>query len=371
MRYDDAHHTPVQSSGRARFAWLLGSGVPPTTAVPNHGEFAAACEFALDAWQVLPAIAPGLFAWGGPRLAATAEAARVRDRVTGLLVLARLQLVLTRRLVDALTRERIPYALLKGSAVRIVAYDSPLHRCGKDLDVAVSGEHVRAAEDAAVSCGFLPAEWNATDKTFAPADAGLRAAVERRHYELGFLVRRQAVRDLEPEEEAAIRRDLPSQYIWHVTPNDRLACYVSVDVHHGLSLEIPVDPVIEAAEDAGTGDERLRVAPLEWLLFHAVYKTYWEGVTNYRKGGYQLADVARLLARLDAPGFARFTGLLADHRLEVAGHYVLRRLPSDLGIPLTPEADAFVVETSAPPSDNDPLEWNDLGDMWPKLWGTR
>jgi hypothetical protein len=280
-------------------------------------------------------------------------------------------LKLGRRLFERLERERIPYVLLKGSAIRFAAYASPLLRCGKDLDIGVPRRQIRRAEEIAIAEGFLPSQWNEKTKRFTIPDRALRSAVEAQHYELGFLVRRQTIVDLDPEDEAAIRRDLPSQFIWHETGDGRLACYVSVDLHHGLSLEMPVEPLVQKARQQAAGADSVPIPPLEWLLFHVIYKLYWEGVHNYGKGGYQYADLARLLPLTDEATFGRLIELLETTSLQPAGYYVLRRLPTDLKMDPRPEVRSFVDSLWEAPTGGDPMKLNDLGDMWAKLWGHR
>jgi hypothetical protein len=115
----------------------------------------------------------------------------------------------------------------------------------------------------------------------------------------------------------------------------------------------------------------VQVPPLEWTLFHLIYKIYWEGVHHYGKGAYQFADLARLVPSISESTFERLVQILAKCRLEVAGYFVLRRLSQNLGLSLQPEIERFLERTARPPLDRDPLQVNDLGDMWPKIWGAR
>jgi hypothetical protein len=148
-------------------------------------------------------------------------------------VLAGVQLKLSRRLVYDIETSNIPYSLLKGEALRYPAYHRPEQRCGKDIDLAVPRPYLPAATAASLDNGFVPAEWSWEERRFRPARPELRRQVESRHHELGFLVRRQVVTDLTDAEAAAIRRDLANQVIWHTTDTDELACYISLDIHHG------------------------------------------------------------------------------------------------------------------------------------------
>ncbi|HYH80418.1 MAG TPA: nucleotidyltransferase family protein [Longimicrobium sp.] len=353
-----------------RAAWLLGTSEPPR-GPRDSVEFAEACAFALSAWQVLPAVAPRLLAWGGRRRAGDPAAQRVRDRLVGLDVLGRVQLRICARLIETFQQRGIPYAMLKGSAVRFAAYPDPKLRVGKDFDIAVPRRLLRRAEEATRDCGFIAAQWDPATKRFHLADPVLRARVEAQHYELGFLVRRQLATGIIAAEEAAIRRDLDSQFIWHLTEQDELACYVSVDLHHGLSLEVDVEPLVERAAAIDWDGLPVRLPPPEWTLFHVIYKIYWEGVHNYGKGAYQFADLVRLIPATSEATFARLLEILRQYRLEAAGYYVLRRLSRNFGVSPRPEVEAFLERASHPPPELEPLQVNDLGDMWPKLWSAR
>lgn len=352
------------------FAWLLGTtGRMPDA--PTPAQFASACEFGLSAWQVLPAIGERLLSWGGHDLAAGEMAQRVRDRLVSLDVLGRLQLRTCARLLEAFQHRSIPYAMLKGSAARFTAYPDPKHRMGKDFDIAVPRQYLGRAEQAARAHGLVPAQWSPSKKRFHQADPLLRSIVEARHYELGFLVRRQVATDLTDQENLAIRRDLDSQFIWHLTDEDELACYISVDLHHGLSLEVNVEALVKEATPFNWNGLAVMLSPPEWTLFHLIYKIYWEGVHNYGKGAYQFADLVRMIPSTTAQTFARLVRMLRAHRLEAAAYFVLRRLKQNFGLSLQPEIDTFLDDAACPPSDLEPLQVNDLGDMWKKLWGAR
>lgn len=354
-----------------RFAWLLGNQVEAPPELLDAVEFAHACDFGLSVWQVLPAIGERLLEWGGQSLAQDPAAQRVRDRMVSLDVLGRIQLRLCARLIEAFQQRGIRYAMLKGSAVRFAAYIDPKQRIGKDFDIAVPRRFLRRAEQVARDCGFDAAQWSPFKKRFHRADPALRARVEAQHYELGFLVRRQVASDLTEHEDAAIRRDLDSQFIWHLTDRNELACYVSIDLHHGLSLEVKVEPLVVGAVPVRWNGLTIQLSPPEWTLFHLIYKLYWEGVHNYGKGVYQFADLVRLIPITSESTFARVLQILRKYRLEVAGYFVLRRLKQNLGLSLQPEIETFLEHESQPPPDLEPLQVNDLGDMWPKLWGAR
>lgn len=355
-----------------RFAWLFAPGpVPPGLDRPTVDDFAQACVVVLAEWQALPAVAGKLLAWGGKHAADSEAARRVKDRDAALRALSGVQMMLASRLVGELSAAGIKYVFLKGSAVRFTAYADPADRVGKDLDIAVGAADLERAEAIAVSLGFEPAEWDYDTRHFHSPDPVLRKMVEAQHYELGFLARRQRVSGLSAEDDAAIRRDMPDQMIWHLMPDGGLGCYVTIDIHHGLSLDIDAAPIIAGARMVNAGGMTVCVPSPGWLAFQIMFKLYWEGVHNYRKGVYQYADLARMIPALSDADFAEFERLMQQHTLEAAGHYVLRRLSSDLAMPENAALSRFLARTAAVPTGVEPGACNDYGDMWPKIWGVR
>ena len=354
------------------YVWLLGIGEPPGRK-PDDSTLEEACQFVLENWQVIGTAGPRLIAWAGPRFAEHPLIQRVRDRQVSVRTLGALQLLLMRRVAHAFTRRRLPYVFLKGSATRLVAYGDPLMRTGYDIDMAVPGARIREAENELIQLGFSQAELDFELNQFVVADQGLRASVEATHYELGFLSRRQRVTDLSPEDEAAIRRDLPTQHPWHETPDGGVACFVSIDLHHGLGPEIASEPVVYSSRQVVLDDTAMWVPAPHWMLYHLIYKLYWEGVHNYAKGGFQYADLCGLIARVQDADIPPLLALLHDHLFESGAYFVLRRIPS-LGIELPRGLAAFVESMAHPPKTLKPVDpvWlNDLGDVWPKLWGGR
>jgi hypothetical protein len=357
-----------------RLSWLFGEGeAPPDRALASVDEFEEACTLLLDNWQVLPVTAPRLFAWAAPKLRKSAIASALRDRIASVDVFARIQLQVGARFARALRQAQVPYALLKGSAVRFTAYANPTERCGHDIDIVTWPKCLRRAEQVAIGIGFVPSQWSAPEKRFVRADPELRARVEAGHYELGFLVRRQAVDGLAAEVKEALRREAQCHHLWHETDDGRLACFVSTDIHHALSLDLPADDLLRTARSVEVGDGQAFVPSPAWLACHLIFKIYWEGVHTYRKGLYQFADLQRHVRTMSAEDIVALLDILALHRLEAAGYYVLRRLEIDLGETLPDRLTAFLdAQAFAPAGDEvDARMLNDLGDMWPKLWGYR
>ena len=365
-----------------RFAWMLvpkdsakSSDWLPDKKAPSADEFEAACEFALASWQALPIIAPNLFRWGKARNQKSKSAGRVRDRLTSILAFGRVTRQISGRFFAKLDQQRIPYAAIKASALQQATYTAPDLRIGKDIDIAVPMEYLNLAEEAAVKIGFVPAQYNEKLKRFHLADPIHRKAIEHNHYELGFLARRQIVHGLSENEQAAIRRDMPHNYLWQNSTTGELECYTCVDIHHGLSMDISSDPVVDSRYRVETADISSGlaywVAAPEWLMLHTIYKIYWEGVHTFNKGGYQFADLAAEVATAKPGTLMRLFDLLEDYTLEAAGFYVFRRIETDLHTPLPPEIHTFLELTATISNRHDAVPMNDLGDMWPKLWGHR
>lgn len=349
------------------FAFLL-SADEPDRAAPNASEFRDASDFVLQNWWVLPVIGPRLLKWAGKSYEDSPAARRVRDKVTSVRALARIQSILCRRLTQRLEQEGIPYSLLKGTATRWLAYPEPELRSGCDLDVAVSKPYLNAAEDLAQQLGFLRAQWDPVAKFFIPADLAFRSLVESQHYELGFLVRRQVIHNLPDEIHRAIVASLPMVGIWELSPEGELICYVSVDIHHGLTHRISVDPLIELAVARRFDDVTMRFPRLDWAVFHLVIKIYSEGTPFYNKSAYEYADLTRLIRLFGEGDAANLLQLLETYKLERAGYFVLRRLVSTFGMTLEPTLNDFIATQEQRVAVEDASVADGAGDMWPNLW---
>ena len=266
----------------------------------------------------------------------------------------------------------MPYVLLKSAATRWICYDTPSHRCGRDIDLAVPLDRVEEARHLFLEAGYRQAIWDEETRTFNQADPGMTALTESTHHELGFLVLVRRVEDLDPEIEAAIRKQIARRsLVWALDQSDRILHYAVVDLHHGLSPEIGVEESLVYAETIQANGRRLRIQPRDWLLFFLVYKLYWEGVHRYRLGAYQYADIIRLVSLLDADGIERFCARIEHWKLEAAAYFTLRRLPMVFGVELPEALMEKVIAWGTAPVDLTPQECNDYGDVWSKLWGRR
>lgn len=283
---------------------------------------------------------------------------------------AQTQYAVTRPLLEELQKAGIEYCLLKGAAAATLLYERQQCRGGLDVDIAVRRHDLRRAEALAIKSGFLQAQQDPRTKRFHPADLRLRARAEAQHYELGFLVRRQFVTNLDEETLRAIRTTPWSHQYWHDVEGARGPwCYSAVDIHHGIALDIGLDAVIDHAWQTGEDSSSVSLPPLDWMATILIYKIYWEGVHEYRKGLYQYGDLCRLMPLLNDDEYLRFLEHLEELNLVAAAHYVVRRLPV-FGVALA-ERDKALIELSDRVPDSRPAQVNDLGDMWPKLWGKR
>ena len=355
-----------------RFAWLLGSkdSKPSVRFAPEQVE--PACAFLVRNWPVLPVMEPRFLQWIKREYQDVPEVQYVRDVTVAVRALARMQMLLATRFGAELERRGIPYVLMKGSAASLTLYPETDLRSGLDVDIGVPKPHIREAERIAREQGFVSAAFDENNRHAHEVNEHEKRAVESRHYELACMNRRQIVQGLAPEDEAAIRRSIPTPRTWHETEEGELACYVTFDIHHGICLDIPVDEMVDSARTVNHQENAVRVPQPEWMMLQLIFKIYWEGVQRYRmRGLYQFADVVRLVPEIHGPSASNLFELLKDYELEAAAYYVLRRVESDFGIPLNPELQEFLKQASIPPTDYLPTEVNDMGDMWPRLWGFR
>jgi hypothetical protein len=264
----------------------------------------------------------------------------------------------------------LDYCLLKGSATGHLLYAQPHMRGAWDLDLGVPASALGQAEAIANACGYVAAQQDAGTGQFHLADPRLKAKVESEHYELGFLVRRLQVTNLSPETREAIRTEPFARKYWFDVEGDAPYCYASVDIHHAISHDIPLVDLLGKSREISYDDFKVRVPSETWLLFHLVFKIYWEGVHNYRKGLYEYADLIRLMRNIDPSTIGELSEILERHNLLAAGYYVLRRLPH-FGYSPGPEVLGFLARTADPGDADDAIRLNDLGDMWPKMWGRR
>lgn len=323
-------------------------------------------------WQVLPIMTPRFLKWVGSKWQESPEVAHVRDVTAAVRALARIQMLLSNRYARELEHRGVPYVMMKGSAAGLTLYPESDLRSGLDVDIGVPKRHIREAERVAREQGFVPAAFDEDNRHVHQIREYEKRLVEAAHYELVCLNRRQVVRGLSPEDDAAIRRSIPLPRAWHETEDGELGCYVTLDVHHGICLDIEVDEMVESAREQTSHGYTARIPQPEWMMLQLIFKIYWEGVQRYRaRGVYQFADLVRLVDQIQGPTASRFFDLIERYQLEAGAYYVLRRVETAFGIGLNPELREFVALASTPPTDHLPSEVNDMGDMWPRLWGFR
>lgn len=344
----------------------------PTTGLSPQAALRAGyhAQFAEMSWQVLPSYAERLLEWFGPEayiglypIAARAEAFRIFFRI---------QDQVLSEVVRTLTRAGLDYCLLKGTASRLNLYASADLRGGIDIDIAIPVDAGHEGRRLARSLGFVQSAWDERARTFVTATAEQRAWIDANHYELGFLIRRHAVEGLTEGEAIAIRQQMHLQpNPWHEIPDGGLGVWINLDLHTGLSHDIPAEPLMASSRAHQHRDFDVRIPSPAWQLFHTVYKLYWEGVFSYGKGIYQYADLCRLAPRLTSADVAEFKSLIERWRLEAAARYVLMRLQTDFRVHLPDALSELIASISRPPPHTKPQEENNFGDVWGKLWGFR
>jgi hypothetical protein len=355
-----------------RFAWLLGTEKAKPGVRFSTAQLEPACAFLLRNWQVLPTMAPKFLEWVDRKHQEAPEVQQIRDVTVAVRALARMQIHLANRFITELEQQNVPYTLMKGSSAALSLYPEVDLRSGLDVDVAVPRRYIRRAERIARDQGFVPAAFDAENRHAYPVSEEERREVEAGHYELACLNRLQIVEGLSPEDDAAIRRAIPIPRAWHKTEEGELACYVTLDVHHGICLDIPVDEMVDTARQETHHGYTSWIPQPEWMMLQLIFKLYWEGVQRYRsRGVYQYADLVRLVPQIKDDVAVRLFEILKQYDLEAGAYYVFRRLETTFGLKPGPDIREFLAEASIPPTDALPNEVNDMGDMWPRLWGFR
>lgn len=251
-------------------------------------------EFAEMSWQVMPSYVARLTEWLGPErsspLAARAEAFRIFFSIQNQVLV---------EVAQELRGAGVEHCLLKGSASRLNLYPSSDLRGGIDLDFAIPLDAADHGRRVAAKLGFEQSAWDERALTFVRATVEQKRWIDANHYELGFLIRRHAVDGLSADQKSAIRRQLHVQpNPWHEISDDRLGVWINLDLHTGLSHDIPAAPLLTSSRQFFYRGVGVPIPSPAWQMFHTIYKLYWEGVFNYGKGIYQYADLCRLAPRL-------------------------------------------------------------------------
>ena len=322
-------------------------------------------EFVFQNWQVQGLVEERVSTDNQSELSASMT--RLKNSTGAIRAFSKIQLKSMSEVCESLSGE-VRYSLLKSSALRAAYYTNPHARIGWDIDIAVDKQQLPLATEVLLSLGYEFAQFDSNTKRFSPADPVLRAYVESQHYELGFLVRRNRVLGLSDDQKDQIRSTIRDGGYWHIDENGDFYCYTTIDVHHGLSLELPVTQLIEDGQSHDFGQQTVTLPSPSWLAYHVIYKLYWEGVHAYGKGLYQYADLIRIVLKLDEREQSNLIERLESSNLGIPGLYTLRRLPKHFGMDL-PDTLAEYVGSMAPRVGVDPLQKNDLGDMWEKIWG--
>lgn len=348
----------------------LIAGVAPDATVAraseNSGELLARM---LDSWQILPSLTTEVLKDLAAMMTPHDHLRTVRACLA-VTAFERAQIAGCRDFLGELQHAGLRHSLLKGAASACFLYPARHMRAAWDFDLGVAWPDLEMAEGLALKSGFHQAQRDPDLPRFYRADRQLRAIVEESHFELGFLVRRLQPTNLDDETKAAIAAEPWAHQFWHDALTEAPWCYAVVDIHHKLSLDIELDDLLAHVQTVECAGERLYVPDLAWSTAHLIYKLYWEGVHKYSKGLYQYADLIRLVPRLDAASFGRTVAILDNYNLVAGGYYTLKHL-ADFGVPLPSFVQDFIHDARVPPEGADPIEINDLGDVWPKLWGRR
>jgi hypothetical protein len=337
-----------------RAAWLLGEGAPRTPCA-GEGEFERAAHLVLDLWHVMPALLPRLCAWAGDGYDDHPLAAELGWRASYSEVLSRALVAEADRVSGALAERGLRPVQLKGSAAARLLYDEGC-RCGLDIDLGLTTREFPAAEAVLQKLGYTA--------------AGRRncAALRRvQHYELG--VYRRRIRVEAPVSEPGDRK--PPIHVLRYDGLGDLWLEIEVDLHWALAPEIPLDGILETVVADENAPEHCLYPGRSWLAFAAVYKLYTDATFGYRSGLHMYCDLARLIARMDAGEVAELLALVGAYNLAAPAGYVLRRLAGDLDQEIPEGVRAFVEDFERAVPGGSPMDKNDYGDMWPKLWGRR
>lgn len=356
----------IERPADAHFIRRLLAGQPPESPGADAGSSAALLAQLLANWQVLPSLDPDAL---DTVLLGEDRVRFVRARLA-VLAFEQAQIAGCAGFLAGLDAAGIRYSLLKGAAAGCLLYPERQFRAAWDFDLGVAWNDLADAEATALASGFHQAQRDPERGRFVRADRALRAIVEETHFELGFLARRLLVTNLSDETRAAIRDEPWAHQFWHDAATDAPWCYAVVDIHHKLSLDIELDGLLASSWRKPCSGGLIGVPDIPWFAAHLIFKLYWESVHKYGKGLYQYADLVRLVPLLDQIAFARLVSILTEHNLVAAGHHVFKHVPR-FGVALPDHVAAFVAETEVPPDGTDPIDANDLGDMWPKLWGRR
>jgi hypothetical protein len=351
-------------------AAIIAGAVPAPRKTRKAGDSANLLKGFLESWQILPSIPLSVLHDTLPKLLTAGDHLRLTRAYLAVVAFEKAQIAGCRDFLASLRRAGIRYSLLKGAASACLLYPERFMRAAWDFDLGVAWEDLGLAEQLALDSGFHQAQRDPDKPRFYRADRELRAIVEESHFELGFLVRRLLPTNLDSETRAAIAAEPWTHQFWHDSQTSEPWCYAVVDIHHKLSLDIELTDLLATAQTVECGGEQISVPSIAWSTAHLIYKLYWEGVHKYGKGLYQYADLIRLVSRLDGSSFTTVAEILDRYNLVAGGYYTLKHLV-DFGVTLPPHIDAFLEAACTPPAGADPIEINDLGDVWPKLWGAR
>lgn len=309
----------------ADLGWLVGEAPVPVERLRSPMERAGAVAVALAAWQILP--------WTAPRIRAASPVVDASVRVLeSAEVAVRLHVAIQEQIVERLTTmldaRGVRFVLLKGAALRRVAWPEPAFRASWDIDVGVAPADLAETERCARTLGFFPAIRERPSGRFVPAPVLFRAILESHNHELCAMVREARISDLSPAEVAHIEAALPAlgRLVWDHR-GGLLMARMAIDIHHRIDPMLPLDACL-------AGCERARGVPAPsraWATVHAARTLFRQGERDGARLLHALADLARLVSTDDRPALADALRATTPLPPIPALAELLRGPPPDLG----------------------------------------
>jgi len=237
----------------SNYRWML-SGHPyecPKPATAEERQLIAAV--AMSSWRLLPStIAKVLSSLAlGDDIALVAA---LQARVDSLVAYSRVQLWALENILTVLRQAGVDPLLVKGTAARFHCYDSPLSRASRDIDLAVTNEHLSITWRALMAHGFVPAVWSERLRRFLPSSRDGLADLRDSHnvelaHQLNLANAGLATKLIRvPILDADLRRSIitgmsQSSYPWVTLSDGELACYLVIEIlpNGGVGLSEDID----------------------------------------------------------------------------------------------------------------------------------
>lgn len=304
----------------------------PASECRSEEELNALYRVLRDCWQVMPLLASDL-----PRLLGQFGdhplANRLKDHALCLEHFARLQHISCLQVAEQLRQADVAFALLKGTALKYTAYDSPLHRIGFDVDIGVGWDDLTRAREAVRQCGFAPASWSWRTRRFYAAPLPRHLAVQYVNYEAGYITRAEIVEDL-PDLYAAYSREKT-----HLPPgtfadrDGKIIAYCTLDIHHGVLPNTSVASFLKTAT-CHAEFNNLTVPSKSNMLFHLLAKLCIEiPAISFPAALYQAVDFKRICETIAQPDIDKAIQLLHQNGFSHSARVVVNAFCSLLENP--------------------------------------